>query len=133
MGHRGRDRFGWRTWRHCAATDLTSFTPLNARVSVRHIHSERVGVSVDRPADGVHRRGMAATSVGPAVPWYRAARRVHHVLHIRVETQRLIQVGDPPVAIAYFGGPVIGALLAVQVGVLLARFPRAFLHRRAKR
>ena len=50
-----------------------------------------------------------------------------------VETQRLIQVGDPPVAIAYFGGTVIGALLAVQVGVLLARFPRAFLHRRAKR
>jgi fluoride exporter len=50
-----------------------------------------------------------------------------------VETQRLIQVGDPRVAIAYFGGTVVGALLAVQVGVLLARFPRAFLHRRAKR
>jgi fluoride exporter len=50
-----------------------------------------------------------------------------------VETQRLIQVGDPGVAFAYFGGTVVGALLAVQVGVLLARFPRAWLSRRAKR
>jgi fluoride exporter len=50
-----------------------------------------------------------------------------------VETQRLIQDGDPRVAFAYFGGTVVGALLAIQVGVLLARLPRAWLHRRAKR
>jgi CrcB protein len=50
-----------------------------------------------------------------------------------VETQRLIQAGDPRVAFAYFGGTVVGALLAVHVGVLLARFPRALLRRRAKR
>jgi CrcB protein len=50
-----------------------------------------------------------------------------------VETQRLIQVGDPRVAFVYFGGTVVGALLAVQVGVLLARLPRALVRRRAKR
>jgi CrcB protein len=50
-----------------------------------------------------------------------------------VETQRLIQAGDPRMAFVYFGGTVVGALLAVQVGVLLARFPGAFLRRRAKR
>jgi CrcB protein len=50
-----------------------------------------------------------------------------------VETQRLIQVGDPRVAFVYFGGTVVGALLAVQVGVLLARLPRAWLRRRAER
>jgi fluoride exporter len=50
-----------------------------------------------------------------------------------VETRRLIQVGDPRVAFAYFGGTVVGALVAVQVGVLLARSPRAFLRRRAER
>jgi fluoride exporter len=50
-----------------------------------------------------------------------------------VETQRLIQVGDPRVAFAYFAGTVVGALLAVQVGVLLARLPRAWLRGRAKR
>jgi fluoride exporter len=50
-----------------------------------------------------------------------------------VETQRLIQVGDTRVAFVYFGGTVVGALLAVQVGVLLARLPRALVRRRAKR
>ena len=50
-----------------------------------------------------------------------------------VETQRLIQAGDPRVAFAYFAGTAITALLAVQVGVLLGRFPRALLHRRARR
>jgi CrcB protein len=49
-----------------------------------------------------------------------------------VETQRLIQAGDPRVAFAYFGGTVLAALLAVQAGVLLGRFPRALLRRRAK-
>ena len=50
-----------------------------------------------------------------------------------VETQRLIQAGDPRMAFAYFAWTVVGALLAVQVGVLLARFPRAFLRRRSNR
>jgi fluoride exporter len=50
-----------------------------------------------------------------------------------METQRLIQAGDPHVAFAYFGGTVVGALVAVQVGVLLARLPRALLHGRANR
>jgi CrcB protein len=45
-----------------------------------------------------------------------------------VETQRrLIQAGNPRMAFAYFGGTVLTALLAVQGGVLLARFPRALV------
>jgi fluoride exporter len=47
-----------------------------------------------------------------------------------VETQRLIQAGDPRMAFAYFGATIVGALLAVQAGVLLIRLPRALLHRR---
>src|SRR4029450_6182787 len=50
-----------------------------------------------------------------------------------VETERLIQAGDPRTAFVYFGGTVVGALLAVQIGVLLGRFPRAVLRRGAKR
>jgi fluoride exporter len=50
-----------------------------------------------------------------------------------VETQSLIQAGDPRTAFGYFGGSVVGALLAVQIGVLLGRFPRALLRRRANR
>jgi len=49
-----------------------------------------------------------------------------------VETQRLIQGGDPRIAFAYFGATLIGALLAVQAGVLLAHVPRALLHRRKR-
>ena len=49
-----------------------------------------------------------------------------------VETQRLIQAGDPRMAFAYFGATIIGALLAVQAGVLLVRLPRALLHRRKR-
>jgi CrcB protein len=50
-----------------------------------------------------------------------------------VETERLIQAGDPRTAFVYFGGTVVGALLAVQIGVLLGRVPRALLRRRANR
>jgi fluoride exporter len=49
-----------------------------------------------------------------------------------VETQRLIQAGDPEMAFAYFGATIIGALLAVQAGVLLLRLPRVLLHRRKR-
>jgi CrcB protein len=49
-----------------------------------------------------------------------------------VETQRLIQAGDPRMAFAYFGATVVGALLAVQAGVLLIRIPRALLRRRKR-
>ena len=49
-----------------------------------------------------------------------------------VETQRLIQAGDPRMAFAYFGATLVGALLAVQAGVLLIRLPRV-LSRRRKR
>jgi CrcB protein len=51
-----------------------------------------------------------------------------------VETQALIQEGNPRMAFVYFGATVVGALLAVQAGVLIARLPRALLHgRRASR
>jgi CrcB protein len=49
-----------------------------------------------------------------------------------VETQRLIQASDPRMAFAYFGATIVGALLAVQAGVLLVRVPRALLHRRRR-
>jgi CrcB protein len=49
-----------------------------------------------------------------------------------VDTQRLLQAGDPGVAFAYFGGTVVTALFAVQAGILFARwFPRALHRRRA--
>jgi hypothetical protein len=35
-------------------------------------------------------------------------------------------------AFAYFGATIVGALLAVQAGVLLIRLPRALLHRRKR-
>jgi len=48
-----------------------------------------------------------------------------------VETQRLLQAGDPAVAFAYVGGTVVTALLAVQAGILFARwFLRVLHHRR---
>jgi CrcB protein len=50
-----------------------------------------------------------------------------------VETVGLIQAGDPWTAFTYFGGTVVGALVAVQLGVLLARSARALLRRRANR
>ena len=49
-----------------------------------------------------------------------------------VEIQRLIQAGDPRIAFAYFGATIVGALLAVQAGVLLVRVPRALRHRRKR-
>ena len=42
------------------------------------------------------------------------------------------QAGDPGMAFAYFGATIIGALLAVQAGVLLLRLPRVLLHRRKR-
>ena len=133
MGHRGRDRLGWRAWCHCAATDLRSLPhatqgfPFGTFV---------VNVS------GCLLIGLLMVSI---VEVRRPHRLVRPFLGVgllggyttfstyAVETQRLIQVGDPRVAFAYFGATVVGALLAVQVGVLLARLPRAWLRRRAER
>ena len=49
-----------------------------------------------------------------------------------IETQRLIQAGDPRIAFIYFVATLVGALLAVQAGVLLIRIPRALLQRRRR-
>jgi fluoride exporter len=50
-----------------------------------------------------------------------------------METVGLIRAGDPRTAFFYFGGTVVGALVAVQLGVLLARLAQALLRRRANR
>src|SRR5215218_8544443 len=47
-----------------------------------------------------------------------------------VETQRLILAGDPSTAFTYFGATIVGALLAVQAGVLLIHLPCALSRRR---
>ena len=50
-----------------------------------------------------------------------------------VDTLRLIQDGNAGLAVAYFIGTAVGALLAVQFGVLLGRwFPRMLRHRRPR-
>jgi fluoride exporter len=50
-----------------------------------------------------------------------------------VDTLRLIQDGNAGLAVTYFIGTAVGALLAVQLGVLLGRwFPRMLRHRRPR-